>query len=180
VAGLLSAGCGEGDAAERSSVAEPPAPVVAESPAPAAVRLEGGAASLEELLRTVERALAESDTARLFDLMVSEREYREVVYPELPASQPPIGASFESIWVTHFPDAYRGLLHGLRDYGGRDVRILEVRFDLPDQDFGRFILHETSRVDIEVEGRREDDRRLFGSVIHAGDQWKVLSYTDTD
>jgi hypothetical protein len=35
-------------------------------------------------------------------------------------------------------------------------------------------------VDIVVDGRREDDRRLFGSVIHAGGGWKVLSYPDEE
>jgi hypothetical protein len=174
VAGLLSAGCGEGDAAEG------PARIAEVRPVPQTIALEGGVASLDELLRTVERALADSDTARLFDLMVSEREYREVLYPALPASQPPINAPFETIWVTHFPEAYRGLLRTVGLYGGRDLHILELRFDRPDQDFGRFILHETSRVDIQVDGRREDNRRLFGSVIHAGGRWKVLSYPDTD
>ncbi len=158
VAGVL-AGCGRGAAAE--------------GPA-----LEGGVGTLDELLRAVETALAARDTQRLVALMVSEAEYRDVVYPALPAAHPPINASFESIWVTHFPDAYEGLLTTLRTYGGRDVRILDVRFEAPDQDFGPFTLHETSRVDIVVDGRREDDRRLFGSVIHAGDRWKVLSYPD--
>jgi hypothetical protein len=159
-AGVLSAGCG------RDGAAAP------------GLGLAGGTASLDELLATVESALAERDTQRLFDLMVTEGEYRAIVYPELPAAHPPIGASFESIWVTHYPDAYQGLMRVLRDYGGRDVRILDVRFERPDQDFGSFILHETSRVDIVVDGAREDDRRLFGSVIHAGGRWKVLSYPD--
>ena len=127
----------------------------------------------------METALAARDTMRLFDLMVSEREYEEIVYPSLPAAHPPIDASFEAIWVTHFPDAYQGLLDVLRTYGGREVSILALRFDRPDQDLVNCTLHETSRVDIEVDGRREDDRRLFGSVIHAGGRWKVLSYPDS-
>ncbi|MFN2420238.1 MAG: hypothetical protein ABR527_02485 [Gemmatimonadota bacterium] len=43
-----------------------------------------------------------------------------------------------------------------------------------------FTLHENSRVDIVVDGHREDDRRLFGSVIQAGGGWKVLSYPDEE
>ena len=66
----------------------------------------------------------------------------------------------------------------LRNYGGRDVRVMNVRFDRPDQDFVNFTLHETSRVDAEIDGVREDDLRLFGSVVRVGDQWKVLSYPD--
>jgi hypothetical protein len=139
-----------------------------------------GAASLDDLVRTVERGLAEQDTTRLLDLMINEREYREIIYPALPAAHPPINAPFETLWVTHYPDAYGGLMRILRLYGGHDVEILAVRFEAPDQDFVNFTLHENSRVDIVVDGRREDDRRLFGSVIHAGGGWKVLSYPDEE
>ncbi len=145
---------------------------------PESLRLSGAARSLNDLLRTVDLALAESDTVRLFDLMVTENEYRRILYPAFPASHPPIDADFASLWVTHFPDSYRGLMHVLGRYGGRRVRILDVRFDSPDQDFVNFILHETSRADIEIDGARENNARLFGSVFRVGDGWKVLSYPD--
>ena len=145
---------------------------------PEKLRLTGAAKSLDDLLLTLEVALAKQDTARLFDLMITEREYREILYPAFPAAHPPINASFETLWVTHYPDALRGLRRVLRDYGGRDARILNVRFDKPDQDFVNFVLHQTSRVDAEIDGVREDDLRLFGSVVRVGDQWKVLSYPD--
>lgn len=145
---------------------------------PAKLRLSGAASSLDGLLLTLEVALAECDTARLSDLMIDEREYREILYPSFPAAHPPVNAGFETLWVTHFPDAYRGLMLLLRRYGGREVRILNVRFDRPDQDFVNFTLHETGHVDAEIDGVREDDLRLFGSVVRVGDQWKVLSYPD--
>jgi hypothetical protein len=53
-----------------------------------------------------------------------------------------------------------------------------VRFEKPGQDFVNFVLDETSEVDLEVDGERRDGVRLFGSVFHVGDQWKVLSYPD--
>ncbi|CAN5238788.1 hypothetical protein BH18GEM1_BH18GEM1_17640 [soil metagenome] len=149
-----------------------------ESLPPESLRLSAAAGSLDDLLRTVEVALAESDTARLFDLRVKEEEYRRILYPAFPASHPPIDADFASLWVTHFPDSYRGLKQVLGRYGGLRVRILDVRFEGPDQDFVNFILHETSRADIEIDGARENDARLFGSVFRVGDGWKVLSYPD--
>lgn len=173
--GIAMAACGRGVATERAAIAAALPTIVVEPPVQK-LALSGAASSLDDLLRTVERALADSDTARLFDLMIGEREYREIVYPSLPAAHPPINASFEAIWATHFPGAYRGLRRVLARHGGRDVRILAVRFEAPDQDFVNFTLHETSRVDIVFDGVREDDRRLFGSVIHAGGLWKVLSY----
>ncbi|HKY59387.1 MAG TPA: hypothetical protein VJP59_00100 [Gemmatimonadota bacterium] len=145
---------------------------------PSELRLSAAANSLDDLVLTLEVALAERDTTRLLDLMIDEREYREILYPAFPAAHPPINARFETLWVTHFPDAYRGLMRLLADYGGRDVRILGVRFDRPDQDFVNFKLHEGSRVDAEIDGVREDDLRLFGSVVRVGDRWKVLSYPD--
>lgn len=145
---------------------------------PEKLRLTGAASSLADLLFTVERALADRDAQQLYALMVTEREYREILYPAFPASHPPISASFETLWVLHYPDAYRGLERLIRVYGGREVRIVDVRFEKPDQDFVNFVLHEKSRVDAEIDGAREDDLRLFGSVFRVGREWKVLSYPD--
>lgn len=146
--------------------------------APEELRLDGAAGSLDDLIWTVERSLAESDTARLQDLMINEREYRDILFPAFPASHPPINAGFETVWILQYPDSFRGLRRLLERYGGRDVHVLAVRFDHPDQDFVNFILHETSRVDITVDGETLQDVRLFGSVIRIGHQWKVLTYPD--
>lgn len=142
------------------------------------LRLAGAAKSMDDLLLTLEIALAEHDTTRLEGLMIDEREYREILYPAFPAAHSPINARFETLWLTHYPDAHRGVRQILGEYGGRDVRVLAVRFEHPDQDFVNFVLHETSHVDAEVDGVREDNLRLFGSVVRVGDQWKVLSYPD--
>jgi hypothetical protein len=143
-----------------------------------ALKLEGAAGSLDELLRTVERGLAESDTVRLYDLMISEREYRDILFPAFPVSHPPIDAPFETVWILQYSDSYRGLRRLLERYSGRDVRVTAIRFDEPDQDFVNFILHETSRVDVTVDGEPVRNVRLFGSVIQIGGQWKVLTYPD--
>jgi hypothetical protein len=145
---------------------------------PEELRLEGAASSLDALLRTVERGLAESDTSRLNGLMIGDREYRDILYPAFPAAHPPINAGFETLWILQYPDSYRGMQRLLALYGGRDVHILNVRFDEPDQDFVNFVLHEGSRVDLTVDGERMLDTRLFGSVVEIGDQWKVLTYPD--
>jgi hypothetical protein len=142
------------------------------------LQLDGATSSLSELLRTVERGLAESDTSRLDDLMIDEGEYREILFPAFPVSHPPISASVETVWILQYPDSYRGLRHILERYGGRDVRVTDIRFDEPDQDFVNFVLHETSRVDISVDGEPLRNVRLFGSVVRVGDQWKVLTYPD--
>ena len=145
---------------------------------PEALVLEGAAESLDDLLHTVERSLAVSDTARLLDLMIDQREYREILFPAFPVSHPPINASFETVWVLQYPDSYRGLERILERYGGQEVHITAIRFDDPDQDFVNFVLHETSRVDITVDGEPLRNVRLFGSVVEIGDQWKVLTYPD--
>jgi hypothetical protein len=145
---------------------------------PEALELRGATATLEDLLRTVERGLTESDTSRLYDLMINEREYRDILFPAFPASHPPINARFEIVWMLQYSDSYQGLRRLVERYGGRDVRIIDIRFDQPDQDFVNFILHETSRVDVTVDGEPLTNVRLFGSVIRIGDQWKVLTYPD--
>lgn len=193
LAALLGCGVGKasGGSADRDAVAEPPTATV-EAPAPSdtgrdydiphlpaeKLRLTGAATGLDDPLRTIETSLAQRDSARLQELMVTPREYEEILFPSFPAAHPPIDASFETIWVLHVTDAQRGLRRVLRDHGGKDVRILDVRFERPDQDFVNFVLDETSRVDLEVNGARVKNVQLFGSVLHIGDQYKVLSYPD--
>jgi hypothetical protein len=183
--GLLASGltaCGEpagGAGSDTIAVAiEPGRGYAIEPLPPEALVLTGAAASLDDLLRTVESGLAVSDTTRLYDLMISEREYRQILFPAFPASHPPITAGFETVWILQYPDSYRGLMRLLERYGGRDIRILAVRFDRPDQDFVNFVLHETSRVDVTVDSEPLENVRLFGSVVRIGDQWKVLTYPD--
>jgi hypothetical protein len=143
-----------------------------------ALSLQGAAESLDDLLRTVERGLAERDAARLHDLMINEREYRDILFPAFPVSHPPINAGFETVWILQYPDSFRGLKRLLERYGGKNVRVLDVRFDHPDQDFVNFVLHETSRVDVTIDGEALRNIRLFGSVIRVGERWKVLTYPD--
>jgi hypothetical protein len=164
---LLLAGCGRADRGYEI----PSLP-------PDRLRLKEAATSLDHLLRTVERALAEQDSTRLLELMVTDREFAEILFPAFPAAHPPINAPLETVWVLHLGDAVRGWRKLLREYGGREVRILEVRFERPDQDFVNFVLDETSTVDVEVDGEHRRGVRLFGSVFHVGDQYKVLSYPD--
>ncbi len=142
------------------------------------LRLSGAASSLEDLLRTVERALAERDSTRLLELLVTDREFGEILFPSFPAAHPPINAPLETVWMLHVGDALRGWRKVMREYGGKDVRIHDIRFEKPDQDFVNFVAHETSRVDLEVDGVRRENVQLFGSVFHVGDQYKVLSYPD--
>jgi hypothetical protein len=180
VAVLTACGGPAGDDAE-GSPAFPPDPgrgyVIEPLPAEK-LRLGGAAGSLDELLRTVERGLAGSDTSRLDALMIDEREYREILFPAFPASHPPVNADFETVWILQYPDSYRGLRRLLERYGGREIRVTAIRFDEPDQDFVNFVLHETSRVDVTVDGEPRSNVRLFGSVVRVGDQWKVLTYPD--
>lgn len=182
---MLALGCGLGSdpEANQATVLPVPEPIpginyeIKRLP-PEQLELTGAAKSLDDLLRTIERAIGERDTTRLFDLMVTEREYRQILFPAFPAAHPPINADFASIWVNHFSDAYRGLHQVERQYGGKDVRIENVAFEAPDQDFVNFVLHETSRVDVVIDGQRHERMRLFGSVFRVGDQWKVLSYPE--
>jgi hypothetical protein len=145
---------------------------------PEKLRLSGAAEGMDGLLRTVERALAERDSTRLEDLMVTAQEFRDILFPSFPAAHPPINADFETVWLLQASDSRRGLRRLLRDYGGKKVRILAIRFENPHQDFVNFVLDETSRVDLEVDGERRENVKLFGSVFHIGEQYKLLSYPD--
>lgn len=183
-AAALVWGCGSGGPAPAEGGTNPPAPewaprgyTIQRLPAES-LALRGAAASLDDLLRTVERGLAERDTARLEALTVNAREFRSILFPAFPAAHPPIDAPVDVVWIQQFTDTRRGLRHALHALGGRDVRIEDIRFDRPNQDFVNFVLDETSHVDLVVDGERLEDVRLFGSVVRVGDRWKVLTWPD--
>lgn len=184
LAGIVAAavtGCGRSADGAAGTVAIAPDTgrgFVVERLPEAMLRVDGAEGSLEDLLRAVERGLAESDTSRLHALAIDEREYREIVFPAFPAAHPPINAPVEVAWMLQASDSYRGLLRILERYGGRYVRVTAIRFDEPDQDFVNFVLHETSRVNVTIDGEPRSGVRLFGSVVRIGDQWKVLTYPD--
>lgn len=141
------------------------------------LRVDGATGSLEELLRTVERGLAESDTVRLTELMIDEREYRDILFSAFPVSHP-----HQRRIRDRLDPAVPGLLPRAEAPAGtvRRKGHPRARRSLRSPGPGLRQLHPARDQPCRRHGGRRllHDVRLFGSVIRIGDQWKVLTYPD--
>lgn len=86
---LLGAAAGACDREGEGSDASPPA----------ALGLSGGALDLKALGRLVVEAVGRTDTAALEALRLTEHEHNDLVFPRLPAGQPPQNFPVDIAWT---------------------------------------------------------------------------------
>ena len=132
--------------------------------------------SLEALTAAVLDAVESRDAVALRSLALDEREFREHVWPELPASRPERNLPFSYVWTDLNTKSEAGLNAVLAACGGRRYQLDRVRFTGGATQYETFVVHRESVVDVrDGEGRRET-LQLFGSVIEKGGRFKVFSY----
>ena len=130
----------------------------------------------EALATAVLRAIANRDAAALRRLALDEAEFREYVWPELPASRPERNMPFGYVWTDLRSKSETGLDAVLAAHGGRRYELDRVRFSGGATQYETFIVHRDSVIEVrDGEGRRAT-LHLFGSVIERGGQFKVFSY----
>lgn len=157
LAGALSAatGCGSGAAESR--------------PFP------GSAASLRELGEGVLQGLSAGDTALLRRFRLTEREHNEVVWPELPASNP--GADFPVDWAwTNVERRDRRALARLDFLRGHDLALRAVECRGRVREFRTFRVHTDCWVTFEAEGTGLVEARLFKDVLERNGGLKIFRY----
>lgn len=121
-------------------------------------------------------ALAARDIAALQALPLSEDEFRDVVWPELPASRPEARVPLDYAWRTLAQNS-RGHLHeAVHEHGGRRYRLLRVRFDGGSTPYGSFTVHRRARVVVRDAAGGERQLRLFGSVLEHDRRFKLFSF----
>lgn len=121
-------------------------------------------------------ALAARDIAALQALPLSEREFREAVWPELPSSRPEMNVPVDYAWQTLAQNSLRHLHETMRAHGGRRYRLVDVRFDGDTTRYGAFTVRRRSRVIVRDEHGEERQLRLFGSVLERDGRFKLFSY----
>jgi hypothetical protein len=145
----------------------------------AAAPLSNTFASIEELARAVLDGIESNQGTDLWQLALTEGEFREVVWPVLPASRPERNTPFDYTWGTLEFKSSNALSTSLAKYRGHHYELLGVEFVAHAQrqrDYGAFRVHRDARVRVRKEDGSEDLLDLFGSVIERGGRFKVFSY----
>lgn len=125
-------------------------------------------------------ALERRDLDALRQLALTEQEFCEHVWPELPVSRPERNVPFDYVWgqTTQRSDGF--LRQTVSRYGGQRFELLDVEFDGETTEYATFAVSRRA-VLVARNAEGESERlRLFGSILRQGDRYKLYSYVITD
>jgi len=141
--------------------------------------LADGAASPDALARAVLEAIRTNDRAGLARLAVSEREFREHVWPRLPASRPERNLPFSYVWGELRQKSDAALAATIQRYRGRLFEVMTVSFSRA-TDYVEYKVHREATFRVRDSTGNESDLRVCGSLLEKDGLWKVFSYVVDD
>lgn len=134
----------------------------------------------QELFDNLLIALEKKDTAALIGMMITEKEFKELLWWEFPASRPETNIPIEFAWDNHARNSSKGLRMALRDFGGKKLFYVSHRFEEGEDKYQSFIIHPKTRVTVADTTGKEIEMKVFGSVVEMNGRYKLLSYRDRD
>jgi hypothetical protein len=145
---------------------------------PSRTPLEGTHDSPRAVAQAVLDAVAANDAVALQALALSEQEFRQHVWPELPAARPERNLPFSYVWGDLRQKSAQRLGATLSGHGGRRYTLQDVRFSGETRYAGYTVHRDTALV---VQGPDGPEQlRLCGSMIEQDGRWKVFSYVVDD
>jgi hypothetical protein len=136
--------------------------------------------SPEALARAVLVAIERRDAEALNNLALNEDEFREHVWPELPASRPERNLPLSYVWGDLHQKSNAALGQTLARHGGRKYELRAVRFTGEATEYSSYRVMRKSEVTVRDPQGGEQNLRVFGSVIEKGGRFKVFSYVTED
>jgi hypothetical protein len=132
------------------------------------------------LSQAVLEALERRDGTRLRELAVNEQEFRDHVWPELPAARPERNLPFSYVWGDLRTKSELGLGQTLAEYGGRQYTLVSARFAGETTRYASYNVHRETVLQVRDEEGTTSELRLFGSSLEKDGAWKVFSYVVDD
>lgn len=132
--------------------------------------------SPEQLTVAVLQAIGQRDAARLRDLALSEQEFREVIWPDLPASRPERNLPFSYVWGDLRVKSDAALAGLLAEYGGQTLTLTDLRFRGGSTQYSSYVVHRTPTLRVLDAAGVDHEVRLFGSIVERGGRFKLFSY----
>lgn len=144
--------------------------------------LTGGAASVEELGRTVVEALASGDTAALQSMRTTEHEHNQVLWPHFPvAKQDTTAAAVAFAWENIQMRNAGAVAEWTRSFRGRQVRYDGARCTGQVEEYGPFqILRDCSVTVTDMAQGRAYELRPFDRVVRMNGAHKIIRYVEID
>ena len=135
--------------------------------------------SPQALAAAVLEGLEQRDRARLERLALSEEEFREQVWPSLPAARPERNLPLSYVWGDLHQKSQGALTQALQAHGGRRYELVGVDFS-DRTDYGAYRVHREASLRVRDANGGATTIRVCGSMIEKGGAWKVFSYVVDD
>jgi hypothetical protein len=135
--------------------------------------------SPESLAEALLEALERKDRAALEGMALSEREFRDHVWPELPASRPERNLPFSYVWGELRQKSAGALHETLARHGGRQYELDRLEF-IGRTDYTTYRVHREATLHVRDSDGKSHVLRVCGSFIETDAGWKVFSYVVDD
>jgi hypothetical protein len=126
--------------------------------------------------RAVVRGLGEENLHALQDLALTEGEFRDLVWPKLPASRPERNLPLEYVWNELSAKSNASLRARLGGWQDRGFVLVSLSFKGGVTEYGTFRVHRETELRLRDSDGQEQSGRLFGSIIEYKGRFKVFSY----
>lgn len=137
--------------------------------------LEHGLPSSDALAAAVLDAISKNDRARLDQLALREREFRDHVWPELPAARPERNLPFSYVWGDLHQKSNLRLSATLKEHGGKRYLLKHIKFAGQTQ-YGDYLVHRDAAFEVVDGSDGLRTIRVCGSLLEKNGVWKVFSY----
>jgi len=129
--------------------------------------------------QAVIEAVTAGNRAALASLALSEQEFREHIWPELPAARPERNLPFSYVWGDLHQKSGASLAATLAKYSGQRLSLVEVRHGEVTP-YQSYTVHRDSVFVVRTADGATQDVRLCGSMVEQEGRWKVFSYVTSD
>jgi hypothetical protein len=137
--------------------------------------LANASSSADAVAREVLEALSRRDRQRLDALALSEQEFRDHVWPDLPAARPERNLPFSYVWGDLHQKSDMSLSQTLANRGGQRYTLARVAFS-GKTDYASYVVHRGATFHVTDASGTAQGIRVCGSFLEKGGAWKVFSY----
>ena len=122
------------------------------------------------------QAVGAHDVDRLRQLAITEQEFRDVVWPDLPAAEPRTNLTVDYVWQDLHRKSESDLRQTLETYGRQANQFVKLSFRGETSQYRHYLVHRDARLTVRDAGGTETTVPLFGSVFEQDGRFKVFSY----
>jgi hypothetical protein len=138
--------------------------------------IPGSFESPEALARAVLEALEHREEGALRSLALNEQEFRQHVWPDLPASREERNLPFGYVWGDLRTKSQAHLRRTLATHGGRQYALISLKFGAGTTQYASYVVHRDTIVEVRDPQGEVHALQLFGSIIEKDRRFKVFSY----